>query len=231
MSDLLDFNVPALGDLLPPHLRDALEAIAVPRRYKDGALIHSRGDVKPGLSIVASGSVHIGNTGSDGSYVTTTILGPGQTFGEFTLFADLPRTHDAVAVGPTVINQIGRAPFMRLYDQDPELGKIVLIATTKRLHVVLEFLDDLRRLPLTVCAAKLLLMMSYSAETPNKIIGNQVELAFTLGVSRVSIGKALKMLEAEGVIKLGYGYIEVSNEALLAEWITDRSALAPITPG
>jgi len=114
MSDLWDLGSPALLDLLPENTLIALRERANHIVYKDGQLIHERGDLKPGLSIVHSGKVRFGNPGSDGSYVTTALFGEGHCFGEFTLFANLPRTHDAVAVGETVINQIDAASIDRL---------------------------------------------------------------------------------------------------------------------
>ena len=226
--DLLEFGTSALLDLLSGPSRAALLGAATPVTYQDGQQIHARGDIKPGLSVVGTGAVLIGTAGSDGAWTTTTIMGPGQSFGEFTLITDLPRTHDAVAVGKTVINHVGRHDFNRLMAKDPELNRVLLVATTQRMHVLLEFLDDLRRLPLPVHTAKLIYIMSQRAEDPSVVKCNQDELAFTLGVSRVSIGKALAKLKAAGVISLGYGQIYIPDPEKLAGWIADRTVLVPL---
>ncbi|WP_417494131.1 Crp/Fnr family transcriptional regulator [Maricaulis sp.] len=228
MADLLDFGMTALGDLLTPRLAARLRESGTPVRYPDRALIHARGDIKPGLSMVRSGSVRFGNPGSDGSYIVITVMGPGQCFGEFSLFADLPRTHDAVAIGETVVDQISRAAFDGILAEEPELSRIMLTAVTGRLHAAMELVDDMRRLPLPVRAAKLIWQMSRATERPDRVRCTQTELAFALGVSRVSSGKALAKLQAHGLIRLGYGRIEIPDPAALASWIGARAALSPL---
>lgn len=228
MADLLDFGGQPLMALLPEQLRRRLAEAATVVDYGDGEIIHSRGDAKPGLSIVRSGSVRFAIPGVDGSYVTSSVLGPGHCFGEATLFAKLPRTHDAIAVKRTSIDQISRLRFDRIFDEEPDLARVMLEATTQRLYSVLDFMDDLRRLPLPLRTAKLIATMAGSAKQETEVECSQCDLAFTLGVSRVSVGKALGRLQDEGVIQLGYGRIEIPDRVRLEQWIADRSPLAPL---
>lgn len=231
MTDLLDFDSQSLLSLLPAQLALRLRNAAVAVEYGDGETIHSRGDVKPGLSIVRSGAVQFAIPGTDGSYIATSVLGPGHCFGEATLFARLPRTHDAIAVGETVIEQIAKARFDRIFDEEPMLARLMLEATTQRLYSVLDFMDDLRRLPLPVRTAKMIAGMMRSANHADVVECNQSDLAFTLGVSRVSIGKALARLQDAGVIALGYGRIGVPDPSALDRWIAERSPLQPLMRG
>ncbi len=230
MADLIEFGGWPLMDLLPGRLRACLRKAANPVRYQDGALIHAGGDAKPGLSIVHQGAVRFGNPGEDGSYVTTSILGPGHCFGEATLFAGLPRTHDAVAVGDTVVDQIGKKRFDQIFNAEPELSRIMLVATTRRLYTALEFMDDLRRLPLRARTAKLIATMADASKTEGVVECNQTDLAFTLGVSRVSAGTALGGLQKDRLIKLGYGKIYIPNRKRLDDWIADHIGFAPLGP-
>lgn len=228
MADLLDFGMTALGDLLTPRLAARLRAGGTPVRYADRALIHARGDIKPGLSMVRTGSVRFGNPGSDGSYIVITVMGPGQCFGEFSLFADLPRTHDAVAIGDTVVDQISRTAFDAILAEEPELSRIMLTAVTGRLHAAMEMLDDMRRLPLAVRAAKLIRQLAGASARPDLVRCTQTELAFALGVSRVSSGKALGRLQALGLVEPGYGQIGIPDLDRLTSWIAAHAELAPL---
>ncbi len=227
-SATFDFGTPGLIEALPPPLRDALQAAGVPVSYGDGQQIHARGDLKPGLSIVRAGAVRFGNVGRDGSYMATALLGPGQTFGEFTLFADLPRTHNADAVGDTVVNQVSRARFERVMDGHPELRRQLLASLASRLHQALEFIDDMRRLPLTVRVAKTFGVMARHATGPVRIRVKQTALAETFGVSRVSMGKVLQELEAARLIRRGYGAIELPDPRALHDWIDARIQVTPL---
>lgn len=230
MTDFFDLDTPALLPLLPETSRHALLAAGTPVHYRDGALVHARGDRKPGLSVVRSGTVRIGNPGSDGSYTTTSILGPGHCFGEFTLFANLPRTHDVVAIGDVVIDQISRPRFMTLYESDPKLGWALLCLATRRIHALIEFAEDLRRLPLPVQLAKHLLAMLRGQADGGAVALLQEDLASMFGVSRVSVGKALRGLERDGLLNLGYGRIGIPDRARLATWIAERTVLMPLEP-
>ena len=225
MPDLFELGTVPFDRLLPSHLRRALEEVSVTRRYADGELIHGRGDRKPGLSIVRAGAVKMCNYGADGSVVTTAVLGPGQVFGEFTLLTDLPRTHDAIAVGRVAVDQVGRAAYDALVEREPELLRILADSTARRLHAVLELLDDLRRLPLPVLTAKTLLGMARLSTEPGVIHCSQTDLAVTLGVSRVSIGKVLKQLQSAGLLEQRYGRIEMPDSTALADWIAERDYL------
>lgn len=219
MLNPLEYAAPALMDLMPARMQDKLHALAVKVTYEPDQIIHSRGDNKPGVSIVRKGAARVGTIGADGSFHTISVLGPGQCLGEQTLFANLPRTHDVSAVGKTEIDQIPGSAFLNLFDQEPELARALLINSLTRSHVLLERLDDMRRLSLPVRTAKYLLSLSMSSVDPAKLVCTQTELADALGVSRVSLGKALGKLERRGLIRSGYGEIDLPDPNSLSRWI------------
>lgn len=223
MTDLLlDQGVP-LASLLPGSVMDALTAAATRVTYADEQIIHERDDEKPGLSIIQQGAVRFAKVSAGGKQLTNSILGPGDCFGEATLFAERDRAYDAYGVGATVIDQIPKTRFDRIFDREPLLARALLIVTTRRLYGVLDFLDDLRSLPLTVRTAKLLATMSVSAKDPARIECKQHDLAFTLGVSRVSVGKALSALHKANLIDPGYGAIRIHDRERLDAWIAARN--------
>ncbi len=227
MHDLLQSQAPMLSDLLPTRLSDALKDIATTVNYRHDQIVHHRGDDKPGLSIVHSGRVKVGNFGSDGSYVSTSTLSAGDCFGEHTLFAGLPRTHSIVALGDCAIDQIPGRAFMRLFNAEPALAHALLTISLVRSHALLEFMDDLRRLPLPVRVAKVLL----NAAAHNRDLHTrQEDLAYTFGVSRVSMGKILKQLEEDGFVQRGYGKVSLVDVDRLAEWVAKRQVVPPLSP-
>ena len=227
MARLFLLGAPSLASLLPPELFAALRAAGTPIGYADKALVQARGDARPGLSIIHQGAVQIGNPGLDGSFVVTSVLGPGHCFGEMTLFGDLPRTHDAVAMGATVIDQVSPAAYERIATAEPALDRAIMAMMARRLHVLLEFADDLRRLPLKVQLAKLLLTMART-DSEGSADATHEEFAAILGVSRVAIGTALTALEREGLVKRHYGRVAVPDRPVLRAWIQERTMLSPI---
>lgn len=222
MASLIQPNPNAFMELLPEELRGEVTGVAHISKYSDGQLIHSRGEVKPGLSIIRSGAASVGVYGADGKFVMVTELGPGESFGEFTIFTGLPRTHDIAAVGSTEVYEIPIKKFQLLYEKEPEISKALLKATLWRTHVLLEMVDAMRRLPVIEQTAKLLLSMQQAANSTS-VQCKQSDLAFSLGISRVSIGKALKELAELGLIQLGYGHITIPDPSELEHWVNLQS--------
>ncbi len=212
--------------MLPANIIDICETYAVRRLYRDGEQIQARGDRKPGLSIIRSGSVKVGNYGRDGQYFLTRILTLGETFGEFTLFADLPRTHNAEACRDTEIDQISKSSFHQLSTKHPEIKDYLLIALAENLHTALETLDDVRRQPIIVRVAKLLLSYVGNRSGNFNISLTQTVIAESLGVTRLSVHNSLKSLEATGMLVRKYGMVDIKNVSALKAWIADHEELA-----
>lgn len=224
---------PRLLDLIDASVAAQLRAVSNTIRYDDGQLIHSRGDPKPGVSIVREGAVHIGSVGKDGSFISTSVFGPGQCFGEHTVFSGLPRTHDVFAIGEARVDQISGPDFMAVFEREPSLGRALLIVSQIRTHILVEQLDDLRRLPLPIRAAKYLVDNVDRAgadDGTHDVRIRQSDMVFAMGVSRVSIGKVLNKLQDENLIVLGYGAIRLPDLARLERWISGRTKVSALRP-
>lgn len=226
MLDLLAKNTPSFMDHLSDGLRHEISQAGTIVRYQDGQLIHNRGDMKPGISIVVSGAVQVGIFGEDGTFIMTSHLGVGQTFGEFTLFADLPRTHDITAAGPTQINQIPAQAFHRLYDRRPEISRALLTTSLVRTHRLLEMMDAIRRLPMRERTAKVLFTLIQTAGDVDAFECRQSDLAFALGVSRTSLSTALKQLVELELVETGYGQIKLPDPDRMRDWVAKYCAAA-----
>ncbi|MEM7436402.1 MAG: Crp/Fnr family transcriptional regulator [Myxococcota bacterium] len=224
----LEFGVTGLLELIPEPLHTALERVEKRVQYGDGELIQRRGDEARGLSIVRGGTVRFGTVGSDGEERTLIILGSGHVFGELTCFADLPRTFDARAFGPTVIGQIDKADVDQLVRNHPEFALALLQTLSTKLHGALGFVEDLRRLNVVVHVAKLLSTMAKIGRAGASLEVTQTSLAETLGITRAPVAQALATLEEEGLLQRGYGRVEVPDVAALRAWVDERSVLPAI---
>lgn len=228
--NLLRANSLTLSDLLPATLMDEIRQSGRKVGYADGQLIQQRGDAKTAFSIVESGQVLAGNVGADGTFLTAVLLNPEDHFGEFTLFAGLPRTQNLWAVGETVINHIAGADFQALFDREPALPRALLMISLRRVHFLVEFLDGQRRLPLPVRIAYLLLtsLEDEPRRGSHEVTCRQEDLAYMLGVSRVAVGKALKSLAADGLVVRRYGNIVLPDVQRLSEWVDNERQVSPI---
>ncbi len=217
-----------LRDLLPKEVLDRLLSAGSTRRYADGQVIQDRGDRRAGLTIVKAGEVVAGNVGRDGSFLTSALLRSGETFGEQTLFSDLRRTHTLWAHGSAEITFVTGKTFFRLYDEEPSIGRALLTLTVQRNYEMIDFIDSQRRFSLKARIARLLLATAVSDGSSFGVDCRQEDLAFMLGVSRVAAGKALKKLERDGLVVLGYGRIDIIDMDALRAMIRQEDQFFPV---
>ena len=149
-------------------------------------------------------------------------------FGEFTLFADLPRTHNAEAFGETVVDQIPLSDFNMMVQEYPEIKDYLLSALAQYLHIALETLDDVRRQPIIVRVAKVLLSYVHKHKIDMNIPITQTMMSETLGVSRLSVHNALKEFQKMNILERKYGAVFIKDYDALVEWIADHEELASL---
>ncbi|MFN3610194.1 MAG: Crp/Fnr family transcriptional regulator, partial [Hyphomonas sp.] len=155
----------------------------------------------------------------DGGFILTSFIGPGHSFGEFTVFTDLPLSHDISAVGPTTLINIPGQKFLDLCEAEPAYLAALLRATLLRSHVLIEMLHALRLLPLVPRVAKYLLIMAPHKSSKAKLHFRQTDFAATLGLSRASMNRALSELEDLGLIRRSYGCVEICSVPGLSRWL------------
>ncbi len=212
---------------LPQSMLDVAHEYGRMYRYPKGQLIHTRGDSKPGLSIIVKGVVKVGNFDLEGRYQLTALLKEGDTFGEFTLFTDLPRTHNATAFSDCEIILINQKQFAFWLAKQPIVAQYMLTNISEKLHTVLELLDDIKRLPTHVRLAKVLLSLCIEQETTNLTI-RQSDCAELLGLTVLSTHKALKTLNNLELIQSYYGGIAVSELDRLKRFVSKHSSVLPL---
>ncbi len=217
-----------LSDFLSATDLEALYAAGREQAYNDGEIIQQRGDKWRGISVVKSGEAIAANVGRDGSIVPSALIKPGDTYGEFTTFLDLPRTHTIFAHGPTRIRHIKRNQFLSLIEAKPSISQAMLTLTLERNYELVSNLDSNRRLSLPARVARLLAAELNQDDAEGVIVCRQEDLAYMIGVSRVAVGKALDKLAAQGLIETGYGKIHVPNARRLRAFVIRQDPVSPL---
>ena len=93
-------KAPIFEGLAPAELEPLRTAIRT-RSFAKGAYLFREGDPGSHLYMVVEGEVKIGRVGEGGGQVVLAIVGPGEVFGELSLFDDEgERTADAQALKP-----------------------------------------------------------------------------------------------------------------------------------
>jgi CRP/FNR family transcriptional regulator, cyclic AMP receptor protein len=204
-----------------PALQQALLALGRPVALASGERLFVRGAAAEGLCCVTAGALRVGALRPDGSESLLAYVEPYQWFGEISLIDGLPRTHDAVADGETVVWQVPEPPLRAWLAAQPQHWQDVARLACAKLRLAFTLLEDIAHLPLEQRLAKRLWWVAIGhgarPDAPRRHLRlAQDQLALMLGVSRQTANKALRGLADKGVLKLRYGEVEVLDPAQLA---------------
>lgn len=210
-----------LFDLLSPQAKQWLANQGKRKTYKDGGTVHNRGDAGAAMGIVISGQVRLFQQRENGTQTFVSLIRAGAHYGDILLFRGKLRTHDAVSVGPTIVDHYGPAAFAKLLD-NAEIVKALYKITAIRLGRSMAMTDDLRVLPRDVHLGKVLLNQWRLRGDQDAIISVQDDLAGLVGVTTMTLSKSLARLREAGLIETGYRKIRVVDVEALKDWLRDR---------
>lgn len=184
-------------------LLGSLTTVDLPR----GRAIFHEGDRGDRLYVIGSGKVKLGRRSSDGRENLLSVLGPGEMFGELSLFDPGPRTATASAVSDSRLYELSHDELIRWLDKHPAVAKHLLEALARRLRRTNEALADLVFSDVPGRVAKALLDLSTRfGETVEDGIRvahdlTQEELAQLVGASRETVNKALADFTSRGWVR------------------------------
>jgi CRP-like cAMP-binding protein len=203
-------------------LQDGLIAAATVRRLEPEERIFSRGDPPSGLFAALEGVVRVTGTGPEGKEALLTLTLPPSWFGEIAVFDALPRTHDAIAEGECVVLHVPKGPLDALLAAHPEHWRELALLMTHKLRLMFVVFEEASVLPISVRLARRILTMAEGYgewhDRKSRVVAvRQDQLAAMLAISRQTANQALKRLEADGVVRLTYGEIEVRDHERLRQ--------------
>jgi CRP/FNR family transcriptional regulator, cyclic AMP receptor protein len=193
-----------LDDEAADALRRSMSEVA----FDKGDIVFSEGDQGDRLYVVLDGKVKLGHASPDGRENLLGVLGPGEMFGELSLFDPVPRTATATALTECRLMGLGHADLDAWLTGRPALAKALLTALAQRLRRTNEALGDLVFADVPGRVAKALMDLSdkFGAESDDGIHVThdltQEELAQLVGASRETVNKALADFAARGWLTL-----------------------------
>jgi CRP/FNR family cyclic AMP-dependent transcriptional regulator len=109
-----------------------------------GDVLFHEGDQGDRLYVIGEGKIKLGRSSSDGRENLLAILGPGEMFGELSLFDPGPRTATATAVAETQVVALRPNQLQVTTSQGrPQVALTLLAALARRLRRTNESLADL----------------------------------------------------------------------------------------
>jgi CRP/FNR family transcriptional regulator, cyclic AMP receptor protein len=186
----------------------ALRASLTETRLRRGEVLFREGDSGDKLFIVTDGKVKLGKSSSDGRENLLAILGPGQMFGELSLFDPGPRSATVTAVTDCVMQSLSHDELLEWLTGRPAVARGLLAQLGSRLRKANDVVADLvfSDVPGRVAKALLDLASRFGRTADDGIHVHhdltQEELAQLVGASRETVNKALADFASRGWLRL-----------------------------
>jgi len=194
----------ALDDGAAATLREAMSTVKISK----GGVLFSEGDDGQTLYVIVEGKIKLGTRSGDGRENLLSILGPGEMFGELSLFDVGPRTATATAVTDTRLLALGHDKVIPWVTAHPEVSLQLLARLAQRLRRTNEVVSDLvfSDVPGRVAKALIDLGERFGITRDDGFHVNhdltQEELAQLVGASRETVNKALADFAGRGWLRL-----------------------------
>ena len=173
-----------------------------------GDVLFTEGEAGDRLYVITSGKIKLGRSSLDGRENLLAVLGPGEMFGELSLFDPGPRTATATAVSDALLVGLGHDNLQEWLSGRPDVARQLLGALARRLRRTNEALADLvfSDVPGRVAKALLDLAARFGRQIDSGVLVahelTQEELAQLVGASRETVNKALADFASRGWLRL-----------------------------
>jgi len=198
-------------ELAPGELERAI-AGTVEKAVPANAYVCRKGEVVEHWIGVVDGLVKISNYSFEGKAITFSGIPPGGWFGEGSLLKKEIRRYDAFALQDSTIATMHRKTFQWLLDHSIGFNRFLLIQLNERLGQAFSTIESHSLLSpdgrVARCLAGLFNPVLYPG-FGSQLRVSQEELGYLTNLSRQRVNRALRILEGHGLLKAGYGRIEI----------------------
>lgn len=209
---------PAADQPGPRHIPDELSAplrrVGVRRHWHDGSTLLSRGHVVPCVHLILRGRLRITAAASAAHEVFFRWQQPGELVGLTSAVSGRPFPVDAVTFDDCETLQVDRDVLLKLLGSD---AVAALAAAETLANHTYDLIDLVTVRTEQTLSARVLGALRHLAQINGEAEGpgcyglaiSQADIAAAVGASRQRVNAELRMLERDGLIKLGYRRVRV----------------------
>ena len=203
MTSLADFlcSIPYFTVLSAEEVK-RIENEVLECSFAKGEILFLEGEPCRGLYVVKSGQVRIYKSSPEGREQVLLIAQPGDSFNDVPVFDGGPNPASASALKPSTVYIIPKETLLSLVADCPAALAIIKLLSTRLRHLTM-MVEGLSFRSIVSRLARVLLDLAVVEEKPTPIPRlTQDEMAAMVGSVRDVIGRALKVLEKTGAIRI-----------------------------
>jgi CRP/FNR family cyclic AMP-dependent transcriptional regulator len=186
------------------------------KRAGRGEMLLTEGAPADVLYFVVEGAVKVFKTSADGKEQILRIIRPGESFNDVAVLNSGVSLVSAGAMGPVVLYAIKKGDLEGIMRERPQVAFNVIKVLSRRVAELIELVEDLSFRHVTGRVAKMLL--EYAGDkTGERPRLTQQEMAAVIGTAREMVGRSLKSLEEDGLIRMERNRIIITNQPALQE--------------
>ena len=208
-------SIPYFSGLSTDEL-DSIRKSIFERTKERGEIVLLEGETAKELYFVVSGAVKLFKTSAEGKEQILSIVRPGESFGDVPIFDGGLNPASAQAMAPVSLYGIRKSDLEVVLREHPRVALNVISILASQVRHFMSLVEDLSFKHVIDRLAKILL--EYAGDgTGSRPRLTQQEMAAMAGTAREMIGRSLKALEEDGVIRLDRHRIVITNSEALKE--------------
>ncbi len=215
MTVQLEFlkRIPYFSSVGPADL-ESIKKLVFERFADRGETVVLEGEPASNLYFVASGAVRVFKTSAEGKEQILSIVRPEESFNDVPIFDGGLNPASARAMGPVLLYGMKKNDMEATLRNHPQVAVNVTKVLAKRVRQLVSLVEDLSFRHVISRVAKIL-FEQISGETSSGPRLTQQEMAAMAGTAREVVGRSLKALEEQGVIKLDRHRIVITDKEAL----------------
>jgi CRP-like cAMP-binding protein len=199
---------------LSPAELESIRKLVFEKTADRAEMVLLEGESAENLYFVASGAVKVFKTSAEGKEQILSIVRPGESFNDVSIFDSGSNPASARAMGPVLLYGIRKNDMEGILRDHPQIALNVIKVLARRVRHLVALVEDLSFKHVIGRVAKILLE-HIGGETGRGPRLTQQEMAAMAGTAREVVGRSLKALEEEGAIKLDRHRIIITDKEAL----------------
>ena len=210
-------SIPYFAGLSSAEL-DSIKPHVLERKAERGEIILYDGEPAEALFFVISGAVKVFKTSVDGKDQILSIVRPGESFNDAPIFDGGTNPASVQAIVPTVLYELRKSELGAILQHHQQIAINTIKVLAGRVRQLVSLVEDLSFKHVIGRVAKILLNNAADGTNPGLRLTQQ-EMAALAGSAREVVGRSLKSLEEDGIIRLERHRIVIANKAALRELV------------